>query len=120
MRWETERAAVARDHPQPLLGLPLGDRYRRVPDGDGFVDVRGNGYLVGQWGRGRRLTVEVTGTTVTVRSNGHHAGGFHTVSYVRVWVDGVFRFTTALSSTGRVPRSRLSGVVVAPCPEVPP
>ena len=89
-RWAADRAAMIRDHPQPpLLAAPLGDRCRRVPDGDGFVDVLGNGYLVGQWARGRRLTVEVTDTTVTVRSSGHHAGGFHTVSYARVWAEGV-------------------------------
>ncbi len=88
-RWAVERGAVVRDHPQPLLGLPMGDRFRAVPDAEGFVGVRGNGYLVGEWGARRRLTIELTETTVTVRSSGYHAGGFHVVTYTRVWAEGV-------------------------------
>lgn len=89
--WAVERAAMRRrhDHLQPLLDAPPGNHLRVVPDRDGLVWVRGNGYLVGDWGARRRLTVEVTDAEVVIRSSGYQSGGFHTVTYPRVWAEGV-------------------------------
>jgi hypothetical protein len=73
--WTTERSAMrAPADAQELLGLRA--QGRGIPDGEGYLAIAGNHYLVGAWGARRRLTVEVADTEVVIRSSGYHAGGW--------------------------------------------
>lgn len=87
-RWASERSAMRTPaDASQLLGLRA--RGRATPDGDGYVAIAGNHYLVGAWGVRRKLTVEVANPEVVISSSGYHAGGFHTMTYARSWARGV-------------------------------
>ncbi|MFF9011032.1 hypothetical protein ACF087_35305 [Streptomyces goshikiensis] len=86
--WQQERSAMVALTATPEL-LGIRSQGWVTPSDDGFVAIAGNHYLVGAWGARRKLTVDITDTTVTIRSSGYHAGGFHVLTYVRSWAADV-------------------------------
>ncbi|MFD8789753.1 helix-turn-helix domain-containing protein [Streptomyces vinaceus] len=88
-RWSSERdAMITLENARDLVGVAAA-RGRARPDVDCTIQVAGNHYLIGSWGARRRLTVDVTDTTVRISSSGYHAGGFHVLTYDRSWARGV-------------------------------
>ncbi|MGW7104484.1 hypothetical protein [Streptomyces sp. NPDC054838] len=87
--WHQERSAMVTPTDTPEL-LGIRSQGWAAPSDDGFVAIAGNHYLVGAWGARRKLTVDITDTTVTIRSSGYHAGGFHVLTYVRSWAVDVY------------------------------
>jgi len=84
--WADECRAMARNPRSPQVFDPAPNLRRRdTPDDRGQLDISGNAYQVGEWGVRRRLTIDLSDTTVTIRSSGYHAGGFHTLTYARSW-----------------------------------
>lgn len=88
--WAYERRAMARNPRSPQALDPATILRRRdTPDDRGQLTISGNTYQVGPWGTHRRLTIDLTDTTVTIRSSGYHAGGFHVLTYSRSWAQNI-------------------------------